>query len=65
MRSGETAEEVGLEAKAVRVLGGRVHPQTGVPMSYVACEVISGDAIVGDAEEIAAVAWIRHGEIAK
>ncbi|MEV5583022.1 NUDIX hydrolase [Streptomyces parvus] len=61
----ETAEEVGLEAKAVRVLGDRVHPQTGVPMSYVACELISGDAIVGDAEEIAAVAWIRHGEIAK
>ncbi|RPK56185.1 RNA pyrophosphohydrolase [Streptomyces sp. ADI96-02] len=61
----ETAEEVGLEVKAVRVLGDRVHPQTGVPMTYVACELISGDAIVGDAEEIAAVEWIRHEEIAK
>ncbi|MFJ6487069.1 NUDIX hydrolase [Streptomyces californicus] len=61
----ETAEEVGLEVKAVRVLGDRVHPQTGVPMSYVACELISGEAIVGDAEEIAAVAWIRHEEIAE
>ncbi|WP_435285201.1 NUDIX hydrolase [Streptomyces bacillaris] len=59
----ETAEEVGLEVKAVRVLGDRVHPQTGVPMTYVACELISGDAVVGDAEEIAAVAWIGHGEI--
>ncbi|MFE7535228.1 NUDIX hydrolase [Streptomyces rhizosphaericola] len=61
----ETAEEVGLEVKAVRVLGGRVHPQTGVPMTYVACELISGDAVVGDVEEIAAVAWIGHGEIAE
>ncbi|ARI54595.1 NUDIX hydrolase [Streptomyces sp. S8] len=61
----ETSEEVGLEVKAVRVLGDRVHPQTGVPMTYVACELISGDAIVGDAEEIAAVAWIGHGEIAE
>ena len=60
----ETAEEVGLEVKAVSVLGDRVHPQTGRHMTYVACEVISGDAFVGDEEEIAAVAWIRHGEIA-
>lgn len=59
----ETAEEVGLEVKAVRVLGDRVHPNTGVHMTYVACEVIAGDAFVGDAEEIAAVAWISHGQI--
>lgn len=59
----ETAEEVGLEVKAVRTLGDRVHPQTGRHMTYVACEVISGDAIVGDEEEIAEVAWIRHGQI--
>ena len=59
----ETAEEVGLEVKAVRILGDRVHPQTGVPMTYVACELISGDAIVGDAEEIAAIAddLLLHG----
>ena len=60
----ETAEEVGLEVEAVSVLGNRVHPQTGRHMTYVACEVIAGDAFVGDAEEIAAVAWIGHGEIA-
>lgn len=59
----ETAEEVGLEVKAARTLGSRVHPQTGRHMTYVACEVISGDAIVGDEEEIAAVAWITHGQI--
>ena len=61
----ETAEEVGLEVKAVRTLGDRVHPQTGRHMTYVACEVISGEAFVGDEEEIAAVAWVGHGEIAE
>jgi len=60
----EVAEEVDLEVKAVRVLGDRVHPNTGVHMSYVACEPISGTAVVKDAEEIAEVAWISHGEIA-
>jgi len=61
----ETAEEVGLEVKAVSTLGSRVHPQTGRHMTYVACEVISGEALVGDEEEIAAVAWVGHGEIAE
>jgi len=59
----ETDEEVRLEVKAVRVLGDRVHPNTGVHMTYVACEAISGTAVVGDAEEIAEVAWVAHGEI--
>ncbi|MEU0831264.1 NUDIX hydrolase [Streptomyces sp. NPDC005969] len=59
----ETSEEVGLEVKAVRVLGDRVHPNTGVHMTYVACELISGTAIVGDADEIAEVAWVSHGDI--
>jgi len=61
----ETDEEVRLEVKAVRVLGDRVHPNTGVHMTYVACELISGHAIVGDAEEVAAVAWIKHGDISE
>ncbi|MEE1813522.1 NUDIX hydrolase [Streptomyces sp. SP18ES09] len=59
----ETAEEVDLEVKAVRSLGERVHPQTGRHMSYVACEVVGGEARVADEEELAEVAWIRLGEI--
>ncbi|MEV0779216.1 NUDIX hydrolase [Streptomyces sp. NPDC050428] len=59
----ETEEEVGLEVKADRTLGERVHPNTGRHMTYVACELISGDAVVGDEEEIAEVAWLTLAEI--
>ncbi|MFC9821408.1 NUDIX hydrolase [Streptomyces erythrochromogenes] len=59
----EVAEEVALEAKAVRVLGARVHPQTGADMTYVACEPVAGEARVEDAEELAEVAWITLEEI--
>ncbi|MFB6776530.1 NUDIX hydrolase [Streptomyces sp. NPDC056352] len=59
----ETSEEVTLEVKAVRVLGDRVHPDTGVHMTYVACEPITGTAAIGDPEEIAEVAWISHAQI--
>jgi 8-oxo-dGTP diphosphatase len=59
----EVAEEVALEAKAVRVLGARVHPQTGADMTYVACEPVAGEARVEDAEELAEVAWIALDEI--
>lgn len=59
----ETAEEVDLEVKALRPLGERVHPQTGRHMSYVACEVVGGQARVADEEELAEVAWIRLEDI--
>lgn len=59
----ETDEEVAVEVKATRVLGDRVHPNTGVHMSYVACELVSGTAVVKDDEEIAEVAWVAHSEI--
>lgn len=59
----EVAEEVALEVKSVRVLGARVHPQTGADMTYVACEPVAGEARVEDAEELAEVAWISLNEI--
>lgn len=61
----ETAEEAGLKVRAVKFLGGRVHPATGRDMSYTACEVIDGEAVIGDSEEIDAVAWLEHAEIAE
>ncbi|MGW4812179.1 NUDIX hydrolase [Kitasatospora cineracea] len=59
----ETAEEVGLTVKAVRLLGERVHPKTGRQMSYTACEVVGGTAAVVDTEELAELAWITYGQI--
>jgi 8-oxo-dGTP diphosphatase len=61
----ETAEETGLTVVAVKLLGERVHPKTGRQMSYVAAEVTpdSGEARVGDEDEIAEIAWVAHGEI--
>ncbi|THA75532.1 NUDIX hydrolase [Streptomyces sp. A0642] len=59
----ETSEEVGLEVEAVRVLGERVHPNTGRHMTYVACDPVSGTAGIGAPEEITEVAWVAHAQI--
>ncbi|MGW5970541.1 NUDIX hydrolase [Streptomyces sp. NPDC055186] len=59
----ETREETGLTVVAVKLLGERVHPKTGRLMSYTACEVLGGTAHVADAEELAELAWVAHGDI--
>ncbi|MGY1579178.1 NUDIX hydrolase [Streptomyces sp. MN13] len=61
----EAGEETGLTVKALRLLGERVHPKTGRAMSYTACEVVDGEARVADDEELDAVAWVSHSEIAE
>jgi 8-oxo-dGTP diphosphatase len=60
----ETLEETGLTVEAIKLLGERVHPKTGRLMSYTACEVLEGTAHVADDEELDAVAWVAHSEIA-
>jgi 8-oxo-dGTP diphosphatase len=59
----EVDEEVGLTVEAERVLGERVHPKTGRAMVYVACKLLAGEAAVLDDEEIAEIAWVKHGDI--
>ena len=59
----ETIEETGLVVTATRLLGERIHPNTGRAMSYTACEVVQGEARVADEEELDAVAWVSHSEI--
>jgi 8-oxo-dGTP diphosphatase len=59
----ETVEETGLVVAALKVLGERVHPKTHRTMSYIACEVLQGDAKVADADELDAVAWVTLDEI--
>jgi 8-oxo-dGTP diphosphatase len=60
----ETAEETGLTVEAVRLLGERVHPKTRRLMSYTAATVVEGEARVADEDELDAVAWVTHSEIA-
>ncbi|MEH0442477.1 NUDIX hydrolase [Streptomyces sp. B21-102] len=59
----ETLEETGLKVEAGRLIGQRIHPQTGREMSYTACTVIDGEAHVADADELDAVAWVTLDEI--
>lgn len=61
----ETLEEVGLVVSAVKTLGDRIHPATGRRMIYVVCEVLSGEAHVADADELAAVAWCSRARVAE
>ena len=60
----ETVEETGLVVAATKLLGKRVHPKTGRLMSYTACQPLQGEARVADEEELDAVAWVAHSEIA-
>lgn len=53
----ETSEETGLVVAAMKVLGERVHPSTGRRMIYVACDLLAGDAEIGDQNELAELSW--------
>lgn len=59
----ETQEETGLVVKLRRCLGSRVHPDTGREMHYVACDVVEGEAMVADTDELAEVAWVALDEL--
>lgn len=59
----ETREETGLLVEATKVLGDRVHPNTGRTMVYVACDAVEGEASVVDDDELDAVAWSTLGEL--
>lgn len=54
----EVLEETGLTVAARRTLGARVHPKTGVHMTYVACDVITGDARLLDTGDLDLVEWV-------
>jgi 8-oxo-dGTP diphosphatase len=59
----EVTEETGLKVEAVKALGDRVHPKSGVPMFYVAAHLVGGEAHVADADELDAVAWVSLDQI--
>jgi 8-oxo-dGTP diphosphatase len=59
----EAFEETTLTVGASKRLGERVHPATGRTMVYVACDLLSGTARVGDEEELADVAWCDRASL--
>lgn len=59
----ETAEEVALTVRPVKLLGERVHPATGRTMGYTACEVVEGEARVNDEDELDAVEWCTRARV--
>jgi len=61
----ETLEEVGLTVQADKMLGERVHPNTGRTMLYFACSVVEGEAHVADDDELDAVEWCDRAKVAE
>ncbi len=53
----ETREETGVNCIVVRCFGRRVHPDTGVALSYWLCKYVDGTAKVLDKGELAEVKW--------
>ena len=63
----ETKEETGLEVVAGRILGRRVHPQTGRQMIYLAARPARNtnaqSIFVGDEAELDEVRWLARTEL--
>jgi len=57
----EALEEAGVTVAPLRLLGERVHPDTGRRMFYVACRLVSGTAHAASPREVAEVAWVDLG----
>lgn len=53
----ECQEELGIRVEVVRRLGDRLHPATDRHLIYLACRLVSGEPVIVDHEEIAAVEW--------
>lgn len=59
----EVKEETGLRIRSGRVIGRRVHPQTGRTMVYMAARPTRGtDVFVGDDQELAEVRWVDFAQ---
>lgn len=61
----EAREETGLTVAESKVLGERVHPNTGRTMVYIACDVLDGTARVVDHNELAELVWSNREKLAE
>jgi 8-oxo-dGTP diphosphatase len=53
----EAHEEIGISVEPQKLLGERIHPNTGRRMLYVACNVVEGNASVVDDDELSDFTW--------
>jgi 8-oxo-dGTP diphosphatase len=58
----EASQKTGMAFAARKVLGGRVHPDTGDRLLYVACDLVSR-AVPGEGSSGAGVAWSTASEL--
>jgi 8-oxo-dGTP diphosphatase len=61
----EVREETGLVVAEPKILGERIHPNTGRTIIYVACRAVDSGATVVDDEELDALAWVGHTALAE
>lgn len=61
----EALEEAGVTVVATGLLGERVHPATGHPVSYWACRLVAGTAHAASPREVAEVAWVDRAGLAE
>jgi len=61
----ETCEETGLTVVATNILGERIHPATGRPMVYVACDAMEGNAHVANIDELVDFTWSSRDQLAE
>ena len=59
----EACQKTGLAFAARKVLGGRVHPQTGDRLLYVACDLVGGTGPGEARDRGGAVAWSTASEL--
>jgi 8-oxo-dGTP pyrophosphatase MutT (NUDIX family) len=59
----ETLEETGLLVRAIGVIGSRVYPRTGVPITYVAAKPAAGPTVIARGSgELTEVRWVSLAE---
>lgn len=61
----ETLAETDVHCVAVREIGSRIHPVTGVLCDYVLCDYLTGEARNLDVVENAGVAWVDMKKLAR
>jgi 8-oxo-dGTP diphosphatase len=58
----ETLEETGLRVRATWIIGQRVHPRTGVLITYVAAAPVEGVNATAAGQELDVVRWVSLTE---